>query len=140
MSNSQSIQSFLHSLPAPKAAILQALHQAIQEKFPQKEISFLDGKDESGKIVSNPNIGYGSQLIQYKDGSSRPFYQVGITATSKGISVYLLSIKDKNYLKANYAARIGKANMAGYCIQFKALTDIDQTVLFVAIAYAFEQG
>lgn len=139
MTNLQ-IQSFLHSLPAPKAAMLQALHQAIQEKFSHKEISFLDGKDESGKIVSNPNIGYGSQFIHYKDGSSRPFYQVGITATSKGISVYLLSIKDKNFLKTNYATRIGKANVTGYCIQFKSLTEIDQTVLFEAIAYAFNQG
>jgi len=43
---------------------------------------FLDGKDANGKVITNPNIGYGNLQLQYKDGSSKPFYQVGITAHS----------------------------------------------------------
>lgn len=99
----------------------------------------MDGKDESGKVVSNPNIGYGSQTLTYADGSTKNFYQIGISGNSTGISVYIMGLKDKNYLKDNFGEDLGKASVTGYCIKFKKLKDIQVDVLKLAINYGIGQ-
>ena len=81
----------------------------------------------------NPNIGYGSQCKKYADGKIKEFYQAGISANSKGLSVYIMGIDDKKYLQEKYAHAIGKASITGYCIKFKALDDIDLDILKGAI-------
>jgi hypothetical protein len=87
--------------------------------LPKCKLWFLDGKDSTGKIVSNPNIGYGSYNIKYADGTTKEFYQIGLSANTTGISVYILGIKDKTYLSQTYEKVIGKAIVTGYCIKFK---------------------
>lgn len=129
------INSYITSLPEPKSSDLLKLHQHILEVLPKCKLWYLDGKDESGKIVSNPNIGYGHQTIKYKNGKSREFYQIGISANSSGISVYILGIEDKKYLADTYGKKIGKASITGYCIKFKSLDDIKLDVLEDAIRY-----
>lgn len=114
---------------------MSALHNIICGIAPKAKLWFLDGKDENGKVVSNPNIGYGLLDLKYADGSSRPFYQVGISANSTGISVYIMGLKDKNYLKDTYGPTLGKATITGYCIKFKKLADIHLSVLTEAIRY-----
>jgi hypothetical protein len=57
--------------------------------MPVCKLWFLNGKDEKGKVVSNPNIGYGSQTLKYADGKTKEFYQIGISANTTGISVYI---------------------------------------------------
>ena len=37
---------------------MQELHRIILEIMPAGKLWFLDGKDDKGKTVSNPNIGY----------------------------------------------------------------------------------
>jgi hypothetical protein len=101
--------------------------------MPKARLWFLDGKDEKGKVVSNPNIGYGVRTIQYADGKSKEFYQIGISGNTTGISVYILGIEDKKYLAETYGKQLGKASVTGYCIKFKALKDIDIGVLHAAI-------
>jgi hypothetical protein len=100
---------------------------------------FLDGKDENGKTVSNPNIGYGSQTIKHADGKTREFYQIGISPNTTGISVYIIGIKDKKYLAQTYGKELGKASVTGYCIKFKTLKDINIAVLEAAMRYGIEQ-
>jgi hypothetical protein len=91
------------------------------------------------ETVSNPNIGYGFYTIKYADGTTREFYQIGLSANKTGISVYILGIKDKTYLVQTYGKKLGKANVTGYCIRFKTLKDIDLDILEAAIRYGFEQ-
>nr|MBP8753580.1 DUF1801 domain-containing protein [Chitinophagales bacterium] len=100
---------------------------------------FLDGKDDKGKIVTNPNIGYGLLIIKYADGKTKEFYQVGISANTTGISVYIMGIQDKKYLPETYGKTIGKASVTGYCIKFKSLEDINIEILDVAIRDGVEQ-
>jgi len=107
--------------------------------MPTCKLWFLDGKDEKGKTVSNPNIGYGSQTIQYANGKTREFYQIGISANTTGISVYIMGLKDKKYLAQTFGRELGKASVTGYCIQFKRLTDINLEVLKAAIQYGIDQ-
>ena len=107
--------------------------------LPKGKLWFLDGKDDTGKVVTNPNIGYGQFTIHYKDGSSKEFYQIGISGNKTGISVYIMGLDDKKYLPQNYGTTIGKANVTGYCIKFKALKDINIDVLTQAIRYGVEQ-
>ena len=100
---------------------------------------FLDGKDENGKTVSNPNIGFGSQTIQYANGKTREFYQIGISANTSGISVYIMGLDDKKHLAQTFGKKLGKASVTGYCIKFKTLTDIKIDVLKAAIEYGIGQ-
>ena len=138
MSVQQQVKDYISSQPATKAAELQELHQRIMKALPKTKLWFLDGKDDKGKIVSNPNIGYGSYNIKYTNGTEREFYQVGMSANTTGISVYIMGIEDKKYLAEAYGKALGKASVTGYCIKFKALKDIDVEVLEEAIRFGFE--
>src|SRR6218665_1745638 len=127
------INAYLTSLPESVRSEMGALHQRILGLLPKCKLWFLDGRDAKGKVVSNPNIGYGLQTIKYADGSSREFYQVGISANTAGISVYIMGIADKKYLPQTYGDKMGKASITGYCIKFKKLKDIEINVLEAAI-------
>jgi hypothetical protein len=133
------IKEYIASQPEPKRSEMQQLHHIILALMPTCKLWFLDGKDEKGKTVSNPNIGYGSQTIEYADGKTKEFYQIGISANTTGISVYILGVNDKKYLARTYGQELGKASVTGYCLKFKTLTDIKIDVLKAAIHYGIEQ-
>jgi len=133
MSVQQQIAAYITSQPEPKRTELQELHQHMLKALPKTKLWLLDGKDDKGKIVSNPNIGYGSQSIKYADGSTREFYQIGLSANTTGISVYIMGIEDKKYLVNTYGKKLGKASVTGYCIKFKTLKDINIDILEAAI-------
>ena len=116
------------------------LHRIILHIMPAYKIWFLDGRNSENKIVSNPNIGYGSYTIKYANGETREFYQIGISANTTGISVYLMGIENKTYVAQTFGKTLGKASVSGYCIKFKTLKDIDITVLEAAIRYGFENS
>ena len=129
------IKEYIASQPEPKRSEMQQLHHMILALMPTCKLWFLDGKDEKGKIVSNPNIGYGSQTMQYANGKTREFYQIGISANTTGISVYIMGIEDKKYLTQTFGKQLGKASVTGYCIKFKKLTDVKIEVLQAAMQY-----
>lgn len=132
------INDFIGSQPEPKRSDLQELHKSILEANPECKLWFLDGKNDDGKVVSNPNIGYGSRDHKYADGVTREFYQIGLSANKSGISVYILGIDDKKYLAEKYGKELGKATVTGYCIRFKSLKDINIDALTAAVRYGFE--
>jgi hypothetical protein len=138
MSVQEQIKVYIASQPEPKRSDMQAMHQLIQQVMPASKLWFLDGKNDEGKIVSNPNIGYGSLTIKYADGKTKEFFQIGLSANTTGISVYIMGIKDKEYLARTYGKKLGKASVTGYCIKFKALKDINTDVLEAAIRYGVE--
>jgi hypothetical protein len=127
------IDAYINGQPEPKQRDLQALHHAILQVMPECKLWFLDGKNSDNKTVSNPNIGYGSRTIKYADGSTREFYQIGLSANTTGISVYILGIEEKTYLAQTHGKNLGKASVTGYCIKFKSLKDINLDVLEAAI-------
>ncbi len=139
MNLQKTINEYIATQPEPKRGEMQQLHHMILALMPTCKLWFLDGKDEKGKTVSNPNIGYGSQTIQYANGKTKEFYQIGISANTTGISVYILGVNDKNYLSQTFGQELGKASVTGYCIKFKTLTDIKIDVLKTAIQYGIEQ-
>jgi hypothetical protein len=112
---------------------MRTLHDMMVRVIPDCRLWFLDGKDESGRTVSNPNIGYGLQTMSYADGRTREFYQVGLSANAAGISLYIMGLDDKTYLARTYGSELGKARVTGYCIRFSALRNIDLSVLEAAI-------
>ena len=129
----EQIYIYIDSIPEPKRSDIEVLHKHILQLLPKCKLWFLDGKDDKGKIVSNPNIGYGLQTIKYADGKTKEFYQIGISANTTGISVYIMGIEDKKYLPETYGKIIGKASVTGYCIKFKTLKDINIDILETAI-------
>lgn len=134
------IKEYITGQPEPKRTDMQELHRIIMELMPECKLWFLNGKNSENKTVSNPNIGYGLYTIPYADGKSRDFYQIGMSANKTGISVYILGISDKTYLAKMYGEKIGKANVTGYCIKFKALKDINLEILKAAIQDGAEQS
>ena len=127
------IKDYLAAQPEPKRGDMQTLHGMMLKLMPDCRLWFLDGKNESGKTVSNPNIGYGLRTITYADGRTREFYQIGLSANTSGISVYIMGLDDKTYLARTYGGDIGKASVTGYCIKFSALRNIGLAVLEAAI-------
>jgi hypothetical protein len=132
------IKKYITSQPEPKRNDLQALHQRTLQISPGCKVWLNDGKNSDGKTVANPNIGYGSYTIRYADGTTREFYQIGLSANTTGISVYILGLKDKTYLAKTYGKKLGKASVTGYCIKFKTITDINIDILEAAIRYGLE--
>lgn len=135
----EQVKAYIDSQPEPKRSDMQVLHHQILKAMPACKLWFLDGKNDKGKIVSNPNIGYGAYSIHYADGTSKEFYQIGLSANTMGISVYIMGIKDKTYLVRHYGKELGKASVTGYCIKFKKLEDINMDVLEAAIRYGAEE-
>lgn len=138
MNIQEQIEKYIANQPEPKRSDMEALHVLILRSFSGKKLWFLDGKNSENKIVSNPNIGYGSYTIKYADGTTREFYQIGMSANQTGISVYILGIRDKTYLSQTYGEKLGKASVSGYCIKFRKLKDINLQVLEAAIRYVAE--
>ena len=133
MNVKEQIAAYIASQPEPKRSDMQELHKHILQVMPKCKLWFLDGKDEKGKTVSNPNAGYGSYTIKYADGTTREFYQIGLSANTTGISIYIMGIKDKKYLANTYGKNLGKASVTGYCIKFKTIKDINVDILQEAI-------
>ncbi|MCO5945978.1 DUF1801 domain-containing protein [Mucilaginibacter flavidus] len=133
MSIPEQIENYITSQPEPKRSEMQALHTRILEALPGCKLWFEDGKNADNKTVSNPNIGYGLYTIKYADGKTRDFFQIGLSANTTGISVYILGLTDKTYLAQTYGKDLGKASVTGYCIKFKNLKDINIDVLETAI-------
>jgi Domain of unknown function (DU1801) len=138
MNVKEQIQKYIRSQPEPKRSDMEALHRIIMQVMPACKLWFLDGKNSENKTVSNPNIGYGLQAMKYADGTTREFYQIGLSANKTGISVYILGIEDKKYLAQTYGKVLGKASVTGYCIRFKTLKDINIEILAAAIRYGVE--
>src|SRR5678816_601672 len=135
MNVQEQIQKYISSQREPKRGDMQELHRIIQQVSPACKLWFLDGKDSEGKTVSNPNVGYGSHSMKYADGTTREFYQIGLSANKTGISVYILGIEDKKYLAKTFGKELGKASVTGYCIRFKTLKEINTDVLQAAIRF-----
>jgi hypothetical protein len=127
------ISDYLAAQPERKRGDMQILHSMMLKLMPGCRLWFLDGKDEGGRTVSNPNIGYGHYTIAYADGRTREFYQVGLSANTTGISVYIMGLDDKSYLAETYGGELGKARVTAYCIKFSTLRHINLAVLDAAI-------
>jgi hypothetical protein len=138
MNVQEQIKKYIASQPEPKRSDMQELHRIILQVMPACKLWFLDGKNSEGKVVSNPDIGYGSRDHKYADGTLREFYQIGLSPNKTGISIYILGIEDKKYLAQTYGKDLGKASVTGYCIRFKTLKDINIEILEAAIRFVFE--
>ena len=139
MNVQEQIKEYIATQPEPKRSEMQQLHRMILALMPTGKLWFLDGRDEKGKTVSNPNIGYGSQSMKYANGKTKEFYQIGMSANTTGISIYIMGMNDKKYLAKTFGKQLGKASVTGYCIKFKSLADIKIDVLKEAIQYGIEQ-
>jgi hypothetical protein len=132
----EQIDGYIDAQSPAKSGELRDLHRRILAISPDAELWFLDGRDGDGKVVSNPNIGYGSETLSYAAGNSRAFYKIGLSANTSGLSVYVMGLKDKKHLSETYGSRLGKAKVTGYCISFRSVKDVDLGVLEEVVAEA----
>ena len=125
MNVEEQIDAYISTQPAPKREEMQLLHRMMLEASPGCKLWFLDGRNDRDKIVSNPNIGYGTQSTKYANGETREFYRVGLSANTTGISLYIIGPEDKKYLSETYGSKLGKAKITGYCIKFRSIKDLN---------------
>jgi hypothetical protein len=143
----EQITKHIAGQPETKRGDMQELHRLALRVAPACPLSFFDGKDSSGKVVSNPTIGYGSCTMRYADGSTKDVFRVGLSANATGISLYLMGLEDKTYLPRTFGKTIGKSgvksgvkskskvSVTGYCVRFKGLNDINMDVLEAVVRY-----
>jgi len=136
----EQIENYIAAQPEPKRSDMRELHKMVLEMMPRCKLWFLDGRDELGRTVSNPNIGYGTQTLRYAGGKTRDFYQIGISANSTGISVYLMGLDDRKSLATKFGKKLGQASVTGYCIKFRHLKNVDADVLMEAMQYCVNQA
>ena len=134
MSVQAQIDRYIEAQDPPKRADIETLQGLILAASPDCKLWFLDGRDRDNKVVTNENIGYGTQTQTYADGSTREFYRIGLSANATGLSLYLMGIADRKYLPETYGGKIGKAKVTGYCVRFRRLKDLDGEVLEEMIA------
>ena len=139
MSIQEQIAAYIAAQPELKRGQMEQLHEIVLALMPNCKVWFVDGKDERGKVVSNPNIGYGTQNLKHANGRIREFYQIGLSTNTAGISVYIMGLDDREYLAQRFGKTLGKARVTGYCIKFKTLKDINIEVLKAAIQFGVEQ-
>lgn len=132
------IEAFIASQAEPKRSELQILHELTLLQSPGCKLWFSDGKNDEGKVVANPTIGYGSFTMNYADGTSRESFRIGLSANKTGISVYIMGLEAKTFLAQTYGPTIGKATVTGYCIRFKSIRDIDLDTLTTALRYGLD--
>ncbi|GAA4459789.1 hypothetical protein GCM10023093_01410 [Nemorincola caseinilytica] len=137
MNVQEQIAQHIAGQPEAKREELQKLHELALQVSPACRQWFDEGVDETGKVVTNPTIGYGFMVIRYANGKTKEFFRIGISANKTGFSVYILGIDDKKFLAGTYGEKIGKASITGYCIKFRTLKDINIDVLAEAMRYAF---
>jgi hypothetical protein len=140
MNTRQQIKEYIESQPEAKRSDMQDLHKIILEEMPGCKLWFLDGKNSDNKVVSNPNIGYGNFTMQYAGGKTRDFYQIGLSANTTGISIYVMGVDNKKLLADTFGKKLGKASVTGYCIKFKSVKDIDVEILKKAIRFGIESS
>ena len=131
------IQTHFENLENAKSIELQELHKRIVKINPTCKLWLDNGINEEGKVVTNPTIGYGQLTLHYAKGDTKDFFQIGICATTSGISIYLIGIKDKNILKETFSPSIGKATITGYCVKYKRLSDLNPESLAKLIQFGF---
>lgn len=140
MNVEEQIKEYIAIQPEPKRGDMRELHERILQVMPGCKLWFMDGKDDKGKTVSNPSIGYGQLTMKLAGGKTREFYQIGLSGNTAGISVYIMGLEDKKYLTETYGKTLGKATVTGYCIRFKSLKHINVEVLETAVRERFESG
>ncbi len=133
------IELHLTNLPENKSLELRNLHNLILAIEPKCKLWFDNGINEEGKVVTNPTIGYGLQTLHYAKGDPREFFQIGICATTTGISIYLIGLKDKNLLKETFSPSIGKATITGYCVKYKRFSELNPESLTKLIQFGFSE-
>jgi len=133
------IESHFNTLPESKVNELKSLHKLILEVNASAQLWFDNGINSEGKVVTNPTIGYGLQTLHYAKGETKEFFQIGICATSTGISIYLIGLKDKNILKETFSASLGKSSITGYCVKYKHLSDLNLEILNTLIQFGFSE-
>src|SRR6188768_1682495 len=135
MNIQEQIKALIKSQAEPKQSEMQELHNLILHLMPECKQWYFDGKNEDGKQVAHPTIGYGEYIITYKDGTVRAFFRIGLLANPTGLAVHIMGLDDKKFLIDNYGKTIGKAKVGSYGITFKSIKDVNVEILKDAIRY-----
>ena len=92
MNVQEQIKKYIDSQPEPKRSDMLELHQLTLQVLPAGKLWFFDGKNSENKTIANPTMGYGLHTIKYANGTTRDFFQIGISANKIGISIHIIGI------------------------------------------------
>ena len=111
------------------------LDKIITDKFPEMNRQLFTG-------MSITMIGYG--YFEYKNYKKQiePWPSIAIAPQKNYLSLYLMAVKDGNYVAEAHSEKIGKASVGKSCIRFKKLENLNRTELDKALeeTYDWYQG
>jgi hypothetical protein len=111
------INTYINKQTDATCVDLHELHNLMLRWLPKGKLWFDEGLNAEGKVVTNPTIGYGTYMHTFADKSMREVFQIGISANTRGISVYIMGVRNTMNLAEIFGERLGKAKVIGYCIQ-----------------------
>lgn len=109
---------YIEMIPEPRKQDIQTLHALIQKTVPKLKPHILSGM-----------IGYGTYHYRYASGREGDWSLIALASQKNYISVYVCCQENGTYLAEEYKNKLPKASIGKSCIRFKALKDIDQSVL-----------
>ncbi len=119
MTVQKQIKEYLAAQPEPKRSEMQELHDMILALMPACKLWFLDGKDEKEKLSPTQILDMVAKPFNTPMEKPGDFYQIGVSANTTGISVYIMGVDDKKYLAQTFGRDLGKASVTGLLHQIQ---------------------
>jgi hypothetical protein len=127
--SAQSPDEYIAMIDEPRRQDIQTLHNLIQKTVPKLKPRILYGM-----------IGYGTYHYRYASGREGDWSLIALASQKNYISVYVCCEQNGTYLAEEYKDKLPKASIGKSCIRFKALKDIDLSVLTEIIKKAEKIG
>jgi hypothetical protein len=109
---------YITSIPEPRRHDVETLHKLIQKTLPKLK-----------PLIRSGMIGYGTYHYKYESGREGDWSLVMLASQKNYISVYMCSVENGKYIAEEFKDKLPKASIGKSCIRFKALADIDLTIL-----------
>jgi uncharacterized protein YdhG (YjbR/CyaY superfamily) len=120
---------YIEKIEEPRRSEIKQLNELIKKTVPD-----LEPRIEYGMI------GYGTFHYKYASGREGNASLIALASQKNYISVYVLAVKEGQYLAESYRDQLPKANIGKSCIRFKKIEDIDLDVLQEVIREAEKLG
>lgn len=127
--SAKSPEEYIAMIAEPRRQEIETLHALITKTVPKLEPHILSGM-----------IGYGTYHYRYASGREGDWSLIALASQKNYISVYVCCEVEGKYLAGEYKDKLPKASIGKSCIRFKALKDIDLSVLTEIIKKAEKIG
>ncbi len=122
-------EDYIEALPEDRRKTVRAVDAVIREALPDAPVEVASGM-----------LGYAPYHYRYASGREGDAHLVALASRKAGLSLYVASAQDGEYLAERFAPRLGKVSVGKSCIRFRRLEDVELPVLRELLAEAGRVG